>query len=192
MDSGSGCICERVAEVVTANFYGGGTVQNGQSNWLVMEAEPVSSSTQATWSCTDQAVPLGRGYREDAGSWQVSGSDLPSAYRVNGTAPKDSFKCYKVKDLKDPAFAAVSGIHLVDQFDDATADAIKLQTVCVPVDKDGQGIADPATHQCCYKIKAPSLETAPSALVSGALQDSKVTIGKPATLCMPCTKTLLP
>lgn len=103
--------------------------------------------------------------------------------------PLDHFKCWQVKDLKDPKFAKTT-VELNDQFAVENVEVKKPFLICAPADKDGSGISDPETHLCCYKIKG-----------SGVLQNVRIVdqfgpllleVKKGKFLCQPCTKTVVP
>ena len=75
--------------------------------------------------------------------------DLPSPF----TPPIDHFKCYKVrKTKKRPKFKKFT-VTVQDQFINTTLLVKKPKRLCVPVDKDGGGIIDQATHLMCYRVK---------------------------------------
>lgn len=105
--------------------------------------------------------------------------------------PPDHYKCYRGKDLNDPTFQTVEDVSLTDQFGSQTGDVRKIFTLCTPVDKNGEGIVDPAAHLCCYKLKAKSLKPAPQVEVVSQFQSSKLEVRVPRLLCAPCTKTVL-
>jgi hypothetical protein len=105
--------------------------------------------------------------------------------------PIDHYKCYKTKDRKTPKFLKRE-VSLVDQFVSETATVIKPFLLCTPVDKNNEGINDPALHQCCYKVKATSLQPAPDVVVASQFQRSRLSVVRGNLLCAPCTKTVLP
>jgi len=104
----------------------------------------------------------------------------------------DHYQCYKAKDLKNPKFLGVEGVSLEDQFGSVTADVKKLASICAPVDKNGEGIDDPAQHQCCYKVKRAKLEPTVSVETTDQFGTLQAELKKASTLCLPCTKTVLP
>lgn len=116
----------------------------------------------------------------------------PGAVEVIEHAEIDHYKCYQGSDLKNPKFSK-RVVELTDQIvSDQEAEVLKLTFVCAPVDKDGQGINNPGAHLACYGIKAAALNSEPRALVSTQFQTSQFVLQKPALLCVPATKTLLP
>jgi hypothetical protein len=68
----------------------------------------------------------------------------------------DHYKCYKVKVSKgQPKFEPILGVSVDDQFTDG-AKLFDLKTptrLCTPVDKNGEGIKNEATHLMCYRAK---------------------------------------
>jgi cysteine-rich repeat protein len=70
------------------------------------------------------------------------------------------FLCYKAKTTKTFTFTPVIGASLSDQFDAAFVfEVIKPKRLCSPVDQDGEGVPDPATHETGYQLVAQ--ETTP-------------------------------
>jgi hypothetical protein len=129
------------------------------------------------------------------GQTAVNASDGGSAtvdFLLSCTAALDSFSCYKVSDSKNPPFGERSGVAVNDQFATHTLDVKKPYLLCAPADVDGSGITDPATHMCCYKVKAPKLSapiTAQTIDQYGALQ---LNVKKFSLLCQPCSNTASP
>lgn len=109
--------------------------------------------------------------------------------------PSNHFKCYKAKDLKNPAFTQIKdpGISLIDQFgSEANVGVLKPFLLCNPADKNGSGIGDPSAHLCCYKIKAQKPDPKPQVQVADQFGTLQLLVVKPQLLCQPCTKTILP
>jgi hypothetical protein len=103
----------------------------------------------------------------------------------------DHYKCYKAKDHDTPRFRRLN-VDLVDQFVSEPVTVLAPFLLCTPVDKSGEGINDPAVHQCCYKVKAPRLSPRPTVEVASQFQPSTLDVVVPKLLCTPCTKTVLP
>jgi len=146
-----------------------------------------------------QSLPRVRGATESgflvvwSGSPDADGAGVFARRFVTlGAAGLDHFKCWKVKDLKNPKFAAVDALPLDDQFGVDDVDVKKPRLLCAPADKDGSGINDPDTHQCCYKIKGAKLDPAQTLEVEDQFGTLQFEIKKSDLLCQPCTKTLLP
>jgi hypothetical protein len=66
------------------------------------------------------------------------------------TGCADHFLCYQAKSAR---FTPVSGVHLVDDFEDVTADVVKPKTLCPPANKNGEGIFDDTIHLESYLIR---------------------------------------
>ena len=86
---------------------------------------------------------------------------VPSAKSLKGPAvppvdpPVDHFKCYKAKVSKGtPKFPKVQ-VTVADQFDltARTFDVKKPTKLCLPVDKNGEGIQSPNALLVCYSAK---------------------------------------
>ncbi len=121
----------------------------------------------------------------------VSGSVVPATAQFN----LDHYKCYKVKDLKNPKFIKTSAT-LQDQFaiNDGTFEAKKPFVFCNPVDKNGEGILNTDDHLTCYKVKGPRLNSAdrPNVEIVNQLGTLQLQAKKAFLLCLPSTKTVLP
>jgi hypothetical protein len=106
----------------------------------------------------------------------------------------DHYKCYKVKDLKNPKFEKTS-ISLSDQFGivDGVYEAKKPYVFCNPVDKNGEGILNADDHLTCYKAKGPKLYPAmrPKVQVVNQLGTLQLQAKKAFLLCVPSTKTVI-
>jgi hypothetical protein len=102
------------------------------------------------------------------------------------------FKCYKVKVLRNPRFAAQVGVTLNDQFENDVIDVLKPSQLCVPADKNGSGINDAVNHLCCYKIRGTKLEPAIGVTITDQFGSLDLEASAVKQLCQPCTKLLLP
>jgi len=107
----------------------------------------------------------------------------------------DHYKCYKVKDLKNPKFEKTS-VTLTDQFgiNDGIFEAKKPFLFCNPVDKNDEGILNTDDHLSCYKVKGPRLQAAdrPNVEIVNQLGTLQLQAKKAFLLCLPSTKTVLP
>jgi hypothetical protein len=120
---------------------------------------------------------------------------------VSGSAPAlaqfnlDHYKCYRVKDLKNPKFVTTTA-SLTDQFgiNDGIFEAKKPFLFCNPVDKNNEGILNTDDHLTCYKVKGPKLAPLdrPNVQVVNQLGTLQLQAKKAALLCVPSTKTILP
>ncbi len=104
----------------------------------------------------------------------------------------DHYKCYKVKDLKNPKFVK-SSVSLTDQFgiNDGIFEAKKPFMFCNPVDKNGEGILNDDDHLTCYKVKGPRLapNDRPHVQIVNQLGTLQLEAKKAHLLCVPATKT---
>ena len=102
-------------------------------------------------------------------------------------AALDNFKCYKAKDLKDPKFAATT-VALADQFavNDGDFEVKKPSLLCVPVDVNGSGTANPDELLTCYKSKGPKLDKndRPRVEITNQFGTAQLEILKPASVCV--------
>ncbi len=108
----------------------------------------------------------------------------------------NNFKCYKVKDAKNPIFVPLTSVIVTDQFGTANYDISKITKECNPVDKDGEGYVgsqnDP--HLVCYKAARSKVPVQPKFLLHKVMT-ANVNIGKAnldvkaiAELCVPSCK----
>ena len=104
----------------------------------------------------------------------------------------DHFKCWQVSDLKNPKFVRILSLPLDDQFAFENVEVKKPFLICAPADKDGSGINDPDTHQCCYKIKGAKLAPPVDVEITDQFGTLQLAVKKPKFLCQPCSKTVLP
>ena len=106
------------------------------------------------------------------------------------------YKCWRAKDLRNPKFEKIRnpGVSLDDQFfADPDVQVIRPELICNAVDKNGKGINDPTTHQCCYKIKGQKLDPKRTLEITdpfGTYQWQAT--GRPRLLCQPCSTKDLP
>ncbi len=74
------------------------------------------------------------------------GGDVPRA---------DPMLCYRAKTTpKTEKFAPV-GTELVDALESSSSEVKKTLGLCVPADRDGEGVVDDCTHLKTYKLKGP-------------------------------------
>lgn len=111
-------------------------------------------------------------------------------------AQLDHYQCYKVKDQKVPAkFQKRKGVDsLNDQFGLSVVNVNKIQFLCNPVDKNGEGINDPNAHLVCYKTSKGQKFAKPRPVVevSTQFQINRVEPIKAQLLCLPASKVIIP
>ncbi len=80
---------------------------------------------------------------------------VPSAKSLTSTPPAptapavDHFKCYKVARAR----AHINGVKVDDQFGTLSLDVRKPTRLCIPADKNGEGIQDSAALLLCYRAR---------------------------------------
>jgi hypothetical protein len=119
---------------------------------------------------------------------------------VYSTLKLNHFKCYKVRDLKQPKFQPLN-VTLSDQFEGTTTLVKKPAFLCNPV-QYGNFFRDPRNHLTCYKIKDVASFAGTNVQVVGSADGGplfgpdplqlKVKKGTSGLLCVPSTKTVLP
>ena len=114
---------------------------------------------------------------------------------TNVDACLDDFFCYRTKpSAGESRFTPITGVHLVDQFDDLHFDVVKRRFLCAPADKNSQGTIDPATHLTAYAIRAvrgsPRFSPRTNILVRNQLGDIRVDTTRPDLLLVPAAKSL--
>ena len=114
----------------------------------------------------------------------------------------DHFKCYKAKTAKGaPKFPKGVQVTLADAFDPTvrTFDVKKPKHLCLPVDKNGEGIQDASTLLVCYKAKPakgqPKHAKQPGVSTTNQFGSGALDTVKEEELCIPstaaATKTIL-
>jgi hypothetical protein len=104
------------------------------------------------------------------------------------------FKCYRVAQ-RHGKFAART-VELADQFETKRTVVQKPVLMCNPVDKNGEGIVDPAAHLTCYRIiEAPGQEeflqrevTVEDQFTEQAVSAFRGTCRRASLLCVPSLK----
>ena len=92
----------------------------------------------------------------------------------------DHYQCYSVRRAR----RRVAGVTVEDQFGTGVTDVEKLSRLCVPVDKNGEGITDGAARLMCYKIKAgPRVNE--TVFISNQLGDDELRVKRARELCVP-------
>jgi hypothetical protein len=111
---------------------------------------------------------------------------------VPSTLQVDHFNCYKARILQ--GMPPEQDLTLVDQFQTTTARLVRTngaRAFCTPVDKNGEGIIDPAGHLTCYHIQYTSGQTPVLPRTVTMTNQFGVQVLKPrplATLCVPSLK----
>lgn len=120
----------------------------------------------------------------------VPAAPTPSALDI------DHYRCYKANFKKGFVYNPPTGIDILDQFESATADGRpgNRLTFCNPVNKNGEGILDPATHLTCFRLLEASSPNVDVAIDNQFGDDQRLTVRRvkaSSSLCLPSTKTVL-
>ncbi len=110
----------------------------------------------------------------------------------------DHYRCLKVKTTrgtdKFPKALKKIPIPVTDQFHARSVYLKKPSKLCLPVDKNGEGIKNPEAHLLCYKVKAQPRTSWSGVQVNnqfGELNgDASLTLKKEAELCVPSVKVV--
>lgn len=101
----------------------------------------------------------------------------------------DHFECYKVAFAK----TRVGGVKVDDQFGTITVDVKKPLHLCVPVDKNGEGIPSPGQAAMCYLVRTTSGTPPPQKHLPNTLYtthqfgSAALEVFGPRELCVPST-----
>ena len=126
---------------------------------------------------------------------------VPSAKGVGMTpdalpdgAEVDHVKCYKVRNAPGNTPFAGTTVTLDDQFESKQTDVSKTSRLCIPVDKNSEGIFDSTENLVCYKIKdtkqVPKQAKFAKTDVTTVNQfgTEELTAIKPQLLCVPSSR----
>jgi hypothetical protein len=76
------------------------------------------------------------------------------------------------------------------QFGTIDVDLRKPLHLCTPVDKNGEGIIDPATHLMCYKVRGSPPQFPGSVYTTNQFGSDQFPFFGVRELCVPSTKQL--
>jgi len=102
----------------------------------------------------------------------------------------DHYRCLKVKTSAGaPNFPKDKSVQVVDQFGGARTFFVKKPSrLCLPVDKNGEGIKNPAMHLMCYKGKTSVRTSAVGVQINNQFGADTIALKKEAELCLPARK----
>jgi hypothetical protein len=104
-----------------------------------------------------------------------------------GPIDGDHFRCWEASDPSGTSLGI--GVDLVDQFQGFSTVLGDPFRICNPVDKNGEGIDDPATHLVCYNFTpAGGFLGIPVPIANQFHALANVDIEHPFALCAPSTK----
>jgi len=156
------------------------------------DGDPCTSDTCAAGSCS--YVPIGctttTTIETTTSTTETTSSSTTTTSTTTTTTipPLDHFKCYKIKA---PKFAATT-VNIVDQFGTSTAAVTKFDTLCNPVDKNGEGIKDSTAHLQCYKIKDAPKAAKRTITSTNQFGSADLGLAGARTLCVPSIKDGVP
>jgi hypothetical protein len=122
----------------------------------------------------------------------------PASPPIPGTYLVDHYKCYKVRVTPGTPRFARREVTVADQFTSPPKRVLlrKPRHLCIPVDKQGEGVQNPAAHLLCYLAKPVRGEQRHVRQIGvdlanqlGTLQSDTV---KERELCIPSQKSLAP
>lgn len=137
-------------------------------------------------------LPCSNAQSATPGALALPTTCTPGAIVVIAPTVIDHYKCYQGSDLKNPKFNKQAVLTTDQLTTNDPMTVLNLKYICTPVDKNGEGIADPSAHLACYGVKARAFDVEPRALVSTQFQATQFQLKKPKLLCVPATKTILP
>jgi hypothetical protein len=133
---------------------------------------------------------------------------VPTAKSVSGPTPPapdsntinvDHYKCYKVRvTAGTPKFVKNTAVSVADQFTSPAKTLLlkKPKNLCLPVDKNGEGIKNPTGHLLCYIVKpaigAPAHVSQPQLFVNNQLGPELLKTIKEGEFCIPSTRSASP
>ena len=101
----------------------------------------------------------------------------------------DHFSCYSVKITKhNPKFEKRS-VDVADQFGSDTYELEKPKWLCLPTNKNGEGIKNEENHLMCYKLKKEKFKLS-DIWVRNQFGTQQIRTDKVEELCVPALKTL--
>ena len=116
--------------------------------------------------------------------------DMPNPITIN------HYKCYDVKETEDTPKFEKREVTLSDpNFGETKVFEVKKpKHLCVPVDKNGEGIVDEENHLMCYDLKKikdqPKFEKR-NVFTNNQFEPEDLEVKKEHQLCVPSVKTLL-
>jgi hypothetical protein len=110
----------------------------------------------------------------------------------------DHYKCYRVRvTAGTPKFASGTLVQAADQFEGARLLSLrKPRHLCIPVDKNGEGIKNPQAHYLCYTAKravtSPKHTRVSGIHVNNQFGPLTLDTSKESEFCIPSTKSFSP
>ncbi len=120
---------------------------------------------------------------------------VPTAKSLDGPAGEpdpasnvDHYRCVSARTtLGTQELANRTAVNVVDQFGDRQVQLLRTSRarVCVPTDKNGEGIKSPDDHLVCYRTKAVPRSAGVTAEINNQFAAYVVKLGKAAQFCLP-------
>ncbi len=118
---------------------------------------------------------------------------VPTAKGINGPPGPllgdpavNHFKCFKARRAK----TRVTNLTVIDQFGTIVLDVKKPAQLCVPTDKNGEGIVDPDAFLTCYRIRQtnePLFRGLEPIFIDNQFGPSTISVDHLRELCVPST-----
>jgi hypothetical protein len=102
----------------------------------------------------------------------------------------EHFKCYKIRITPGSPIFTPTSVTVSDQFISPAKSfsVLKAKQLCVPVDKNGEGIVNGSRNLLCYKSKPATPVTTPAQVfTNNQFGPETVTMSKDELLCIPST-----
>jgi cysteine-rich repeat protein len=124
------------------------------------------------------------------------GDGCSSTCQLEVAAPlAENLKCYKIRDLRSPAFAPAR-VDLADEFavNDGAFEVKKPFLFCTPVSQDGAPIINSDHYLTCYKTKGPRLASSarPRVEISNDLGPLQLEVKRAQLICLRSASSPLP
>ncbi len=124
---------------------------------------------------------------------------VPTAKSLDGPAGDpdpdslvDHFRCLRASETEGtPAFEGAS-VTVVDQFGTRDVEVRQVRSICVPTNKNDEGIKDDSNYLICYRVDADPKSVNIDAQISNQFGATKVRVKRAATLCMPPVPVCVP
>lgn len=130
---------------------------------------------------------------EQCDDGNVDGGDCCDSGCQIETSCGDHLKCYKAATAKGTTKFVAQTVTMTDALSAAAPlQVTKPDSLCLPVDKNGEGIDDPAAHFECYKVKDDADGGNATIAVSNQFGLWQFIAGKAASLCMPSSRDGVP
>jgi hypothetical protein len=102
------------------------------------------------------------------------------------TSGIDHFLCYKARRARGEERFGKREVELSNQFQERRVQISKAEQYCNAVDKNGEGILNPAAHLTCYKVTRPVSVVRPRVNSSDQFGDLDLSVQRRRTqLCVP-------